>query len=97
MLLTGRDLLTTFMKRHAAARKAIAAWVAEVEQARWRTSHEVKERFPSADPIGANRMVFDLTGNGYRLVVVIQYVAGVVSVRFVGTHAEYDRINAREV
>lgn len=97
MHLVGRDLLTAFGRRHERARKAIAAWVAEVEQATWRTSHDVKKRYPAADPIGANRMVFDLKGNDYRLVVVIQYVAGVVAVRFVGTHAEYDRIDAAKV
>ncbi len=97
MILNGRDLLAAFGKRHERARKAIAAWVAEVEQATWKTSHDLKKRYPAADPIGANRMVFDLKGNDYRLVVVIQYVAGVVVVRFIGTHAEYDRINADKV
>ena len=97
MILNGRDLLAAFAKRHERARKSIAAWVAEVEQATWKTSHDVKQRYPTADPIGANRMVFDLKGNDYRLVVVTQYVAGVVVVRFVGTHAEYDRINAAKV
>jgi mRNA interferase HigB len=94
MILNGRDLLAAFAKRHKRSRKAIAAWVAEVEQAAWKTSHDVKNRYPSADPIGANRMVFDLKGNDFRLVVVIQYVAGVVVIRFIGTHAEYDRIDA---
>ena len=97
MILTGRDKLTAFQQRHARARKAIAAWVAEVEQAAWQSSHEVKQRFPSADAIGGNRVVFDLKGNDYRLVVVIQYVAGVVSVRFIGTHADYDRIDATRI
>ncbi len=97
MILNGRDLLAAFGKRHERARKAIAAWVAEVEQATWKTSRDVKKRYPAADPIGANRMVFDLKGNDYRLVVVIQYMAGVVVVRFIGTHAEYDRIDAAKV
>ena len=97
MILNGRDLLAKFGKRHERARKPIAAWVAEVEQATWKTSHDIKKRYPAADPIGANRMVFDLKGNDYRLVVVIQYVAGVVVVRFIGTHAEYDRIDAAKV
>ena len=97
MILVGRDLLVAFGKRHERARKAITAWVAEVESATWKTSHDVKKRYPAADPIGATRMVFDLKGNDYRLVVVIQYVAGVVAVRFIGTHAEYDRIDAAKV
>ena len=97
MILNGRDLLVAFGKRHERARKAIAAWVAEVEQATWKTRHDVKQRYPAADPIGGNRMVFDLKGNDYRLVVVIQYVAGVVVIRFIGTHAEYDRIDAAKV
>jgi len=97
MILNGRDLLVAFGKRHERARKTIRAWVAEVEQATWKTTHDVKQRHPAADAIGANRMVFDLKGNNYRLVVVIHYVAGVVVVRFIGTHAEYDRIDATKV
>jgi mRNA interferase HigB len=97
MILTGRDLLTRFMKRHANARKPLAAWVAEVEAATWRNGHDIKSRFPTADPIGANRVVFNIKGNDYRLVVVVHYQAGVVTVRFVGTHAEYDCIDAGEV
>jgi mRNA interferase HigB len=101
MILNGRDILTHFTKRHANVRKAVAAWVAEVEKATWNSSHDVKLRYPTADPtadpIGGNRMVFDLKGNDYRLVVVIVYRAGVVDVRFIGTHADYDRIDANKV
>jgi mRNA interferase HigB len=97
MIITGRDLLARFTQRHANVRKAVAAWVSETEHATWTTSHDVKQRYPSADPIGANRLVFDLKGNDYRLVVVIVYRAGVVDVRFIGTHAEYDRIDATKV
>ena len=97
MILSGRDLLAHFTKRHANVRKAVTAWVAEVEQATWSSSHDVKLRYPTADPIGANRVVFDLKGNDYRLVVVIVYRAGAVDVRFIGTHADYDRIDATKV
>jgi len=97
MIITGRDLLARFTKRHANVRKIVAAWIAETEQASWSTIHDVKRRYPTADPIGANRMVFDLKGNDYRLAVVIVYRSGAVDVRFIGTHAEYDRIDATKV
>ena len=97
MILIGRDLLHAFIQRQAPSRGRIQAWVGIVEQATWRTPQDIKAASRSADILPGNRVVFDIGGNRYRIIVVVQYRAGVVEVRFVGTHAEYDRVNAEEV
>ena len=86
-----------FWERHPDAAAPLQAWVAEVEQASWQTPAELKERYPRASVIGEGRVVFRIRGNRYRMVVRINYEQQIVLIRFVGTHAEYDRINAKEV
>lgn len=66
----------------------------EAKQAKWQTPNEVKEQFRSASIIGENRVVFNICGNKYRLIVKINYEAQWVFIRFVGTHKEYDKIDA---
>jgi len=73
------------------------AWYREVEQEDWDSPAKVKEKYRSVSIIGDNRAVFNIKGNSYRLVVKINYPYRVVYVRFVGTHAEYDSIDAEEV
>lgn len=77
--------------------RRVRAWKAEVERAHWRHAKNVKDVFGSADPIGGNRIVFDVCGNSYRFVVHVNYAEGVVRVRFAGTHGEYDDIDALTV
>jgi mRNA interferase HigB len=90
MTLVGKKILADFALKHADARAAIRAWTAEVENAAWQDSAEVKARYPSASLIGAGRVVFNIKGNHYRLDVSIDYTTQVVLVRSIGTHAEYD-------
>ena len=90
-------------KDAAAAREALWAWYHEVKAAVWTQPADVKAKYGSASIIGANRVVFDICGNRYRLVALVRYrspgktVGGKVYIRFIGTHAEYDKINAKEV
>ena len=65
--------------------------------AAWTNPHEVKDRYPKASIIGNNRVIFDICGGSYRLIVHIKYGFQTVIIRFIGTHAEYDRINAEEI
>jgi mRNA interferase HigB len=67
------------------------------EKAKWETPSKVKEQFGNASIVGNNRVVFNIHGNSYRLVVKVEYQLGIVFVRFVGTHAEYDTIEAETV
>lgn len=75
----------------------LKAWHREVEMADWATAAQVKAQFRSASVVGDNRIVFNIAGNKYRLVVRINYLFRVVYIRFIGTHAEYDRIDVTKV
>ena len=76
---------------------SLEAWHSLVAQAEWKTPSDVKRQFRHASLLKENRVVFNIAGNKYRLVVKINYSHCVVYVRFVGTHAQYDQINAETV
>jgi mRNA interferase HigB len=90
-----RKRLIAFWRLHPGARAPLAAWFSELKKAKWPDTTEVKRRYPSASFVGRDRIVFNIKGNKYRLVV--RYRPPVVFIRFVGTHAEYDRIDAATV
>jgi len=73
------------------------SWYDEAVKATWRSPQDVKDHYANANICGNNRVVFNMGGNKYRLVVEMQYRAGIVWVKFVGTHAQYDRIDVENV
>jgi len=75
----------------------LRAWFSEVEAAHWARPSDLKAQFLNASILRDGRSVFNIAGNKYRLVAWINYPHGVLYIRFVGTHAEYDRINAQEI
>jgi mRNA interferase HigB len=75
----------------------LKCWFREASKARWRDPHEIKGRYPSASILPGGRVVFNIGGNKYRLVAAVRYDFGLVYVRFIGTHAEYDCIDAGSV
>lgn len=77
-------------KDQGALRSALDAWFHEVQNATWRSSAEVKELYATASIVSAGRVVFNIKGNSYRLVVVIDYEKGIVWVKWLGTHKDYD-------
>lgn len=79
------------------SKSSLEAWHKEVIGADWKNPNEIKEQYRSSSVVGNNRIVFNICGNKYRLIVKINYHAGVVFVRFIGTHKQYDKINAEEV
>jgi len=79
------------------AEQPLRAWYHEAETAAWRGPHDVKARYPSASILKGGRVVFNIGGNKYRLIVAVHYGVGIVYIRFVGTHAEYDRVDAEKV
>ena len=92
-----RRTLREFWERYPDARQPLDDWYKVVEQADWEAPHRVRERYPSASIIPGNRVVFNIKGNTYRLVVKINYPYRVVYIRFIGTHAEYNAVDAEEV
>jgi len=73
------------------------AWHDEVAKAKWVSPQDIKNRYASASFVGRNRVVFNLKGNEYRLIVAVAYRIGAVYIKFIGTHAEYDKIDAETV
>ncbi len=90
MRLAGRPILEQFGQAHPEARGTLDAWVAEVRAANWATPHELKRRFPSASLLGRGRVVFNIRGNNYRLVAIMDYQNQQCVVQRIGTHDEYD-------
>ena len=91
MQIINTDLLDEFTARHTAAKKAVATWCDKVLEAAWRTPQDIKNAVRSADFLAGNRVIFNIKGNHYRIVVKVVYFNGLVIVEWVGTHAEYSR------
>jgi len=89
--------LREFWQRHPQAEGPLRNWYAEAVNADWRTPADIKAAHRNASFLANNRVVFNLKGNDFRLVVAVRYTAGVMFIRFVGTHAEYDRIDATTI
>lgn len=99
--LLSRGRLRVFWEEYPDATEPPRTWAAVVEEASWRSSAAVKAAYATASILKKGRVVFNIGGNKYRLVVAIKYASdkrrGVVFVRFIGTHGEYDEIDANEV
>lgn len=92
MIIANKELLESFVQIHADAINPLNKWIEIVQNAKWKNHNDLKKTFPSADYIKNGRYVFNIKGNSYRLVVVVIFIGGVMNIRFIGTHAEYDRI-----
>jgi mRNA interferase HigB len=92
-----KSTLRAFWARHADCEQQLKTWFKETEDAHWRGPNEIKREYPSASFLADNRVVFNIKGNHYRLVVKINYDYGIVWIRFIGTHQEYDKINASSI
>ena len=90
-------MLKDYGRRHAEAKESLDLWLKISKLASWKTSAEVRASFGSAKRIRGNRMRFKICGNKYRMVVAFDYAKGAAYIRWVGTHDEYDRINAEKV
>ena len=98
MQVIARRTLRLFWERYPQAETPLRAWFAIVSRARWNRPADVKRRFgTTVDLVSDNRVIFDLGGNKYRLIAHISYGFGRILVKFVGTHAEYDRIDPETV
>ncbi len=97
MRVYARSTLVAFWERHPDAEGALKTWYAETIRAKWTTSQDVLDSKFWVRTLPDNRAVFKIKGNSYRLVVKIHYNTGSVFVRFIGTHAEYDQIDAETV
>ena len=97
MNVVSRQTLVTFWTRHPQSKGVLSQWFLAARTAEWKTPQDVRAEYNSADFLGDNRVVFDLGGNNYRVVVRISYTFKQVLIKFVGTHAEYDRVDASKI
>ena len=97
MRIIARRTLREFWTRHPQAQAPLQTWYAAVRGATWGKHADIRAVFGSADFVADNRVIFDIGGNKYRLVVHVSYTRGWVLIKFVGTHADYDRIDAETV
>jgi len=89
--------LRDFWDAHPDAEIPLRSWYAAASRAAWRSPADVKAAYRNASFIANNRIVFNVKGNDYRLVVAVHYNRGMMFIRFVGTHREYDRIDASTI
>jgi len=89
--------LREFWKKHPQAELPLRAWYAEASRADWKSPADIKQAYRNASFLPDNRIVFNIKGNDYRLIVAVHYNREMMFIRFVGTHAEYDRIDARMI
>ena len=103
MRIIARKTLRQFAERlrgskdHKAVKSALDAWFHEVEQANWHSPADVRKAYSSASIVGADRVVFNIKGNDYRLVVAINYRLQIIFIIWIGSHREYDKIDVRTV
>jgi mRNA interferase HigB len=98
-----RSTLTRFIEKleghkdRRALKAALDSWFQEARQAEWKSSSDVKASYANASVVGADRVVFNIKGNAYRLVTAVDYRRAIVFIKWLGTHKEYDAIDVRTV
>ncbi len=92
-----KKTLREFWIKYSNCEESLKSWHKEAEEASWKSPQDIKKDYPSASILQDNRVVFNIKGNTYRLVVKVNYDFGLVWIRFIGTHAQYDRINASTI
>ncbi|MCU0341267.1 MAG: type II toxin-antitoxin system HigB family toxin [Spirosomaceae bacterium] len=97
MVIITKTRINTFCRSHSDACDALNKWYDIAENAEWKTLADIKNVFNSVDYVGNERFVFNIKGNKYRLVAMIFFDIRTIFIRFIGTHAEYDKIDATTI
>ena len=97
MRIIAKKILKEFWEKHSDCEQQLKSWYREASNAEWKNPNEIISEYPSVSIISSNRIVFNIKGNNYRLVIKINYDYQIVWIRFIGTHSKYDRINANEI
>ena len=97
MNVISKRTLVEFYNEHPQAKTPLEVWHSDTRKAQWKSPDDIKKFYASASFLEDNRVVFNIGGNKYRLIVHIDYKRKIVRVKFVGTHAQYDKINAKEI
>ena len=97
MRIIARKTLREFCTRYPDAQKPLQAWYADAKQAHWKNPSDIKRVYRNASVVANNRVVFNIKGNDYRLVVAINYDFAIIYIRFIGTHKEYNNIDVTKI
>jgi len=97
MNVISKRTLIKFYELHPQSKSALEVWHNDAKKSTWSSPADIKKIYSSASFIQDNRVVFNIKGNDYRLIVHIDYPRKIVRVKFIGTHAQYDKINAKEI
>ena len=97
MRIIAKKTIKDFWQKHPQAEQQLKAWYADTKQSNWQSPADIKAVYANASIVANNRVVFNIKGNDFRLVCSIHYPSGIVFVRFVGTHAEYDKIDVTTI
>jgi len=97
MRVISRKKLKEFWGKHPDARQSLQAWYADAKHADWKTPTDIKNIYNNVSLLANNRVVFNIKGNKYRLVVAVQYKYRIIYIRFIGSHREYDKIDAASI
>lgn len=97
MRIISRKKLREFWERHPDAQASLESWFADVKQADWGKPDDIKTVYRNASFLANNRIVFNIKGNKYRLIVMVQYPFRIIYIRFIGTHHDYEEIDAKSI
>ena len=97
MRVIAKKILREFWEKHSDCEQQLKSWFKEASKAEWSNPNEIKAEYPSASILEDNRVCFNIKGNNYRLIVKINFNYQMMWIRFIGTHAEYDKIDANKI
>lgn len=97
MRVIAKKTLRDFWQHHPDAEETLKAWYHDAKRATWQSPSDIRSTYATASIIANNRVVFNIRGNHYRLIVAVNYAFGIVYIRFVGTHREYDQVDAATI
>jgi len=92
-----KKILRDFWTKDSDCEQQLKSWYNEAADATWKNPNEIKQEYPSASILEYNRIVFNIKGNNYRLIIKINYHYQMIWIRFIGTHAQYDKIDATKI
>ncbi len=97
MRVIAKRTLREFWEKHTDTKQALLSWYKVAKSAKWQNFEEVKQQFGTCKILGDDRIIFKIKGNKYRLIVKITFTNQIIWIRFIGTHSDYDSIDAKEI
>lgn len=92
-----QKILRYFWEKHSNCEQQLKAWFQEASKAEWKHPNDIKKEYPSASIVGSDRIVFNIKGNTYRLIVKVNFDYQMIWIQFIGTHVEYDKVNPKSI